>query len=197
MKTKTRRRMFVVAALIAAAAGAGAAFATIPDGNGVIHGCYQKSGGALRVIDAGVTNCAQKETSLDWNVKGAAGPQGPPGLAGMTGPAGATGAAGPPGPEGPAGAAGPAGPAGPPGPGVSGYQVVVDTMSVDAHSEGLLPLHCPLGTNVLGGGGGGYGFHLEKSIPIVGTPGWFVAALNDTGGAANLEVSAICAVVPS
>ena len=59
MKIKTRRRTFLVAALICAAAGAGAAFATIPDGNGVIHGCYQKSGGALRVIDAGVINWAE------------------------------------------------------------------------------------------------------------------------------------------
>jgi hypothetical protein len=35
----------------------GVAYATIPDGQGVIHACYAKSGGALRVIDASVANC--------------------------------------------------------------------------------------------------------------------------------------------
>ena len=39
----------------------GIAYATIPDANGVIHGCYQKSGGALRVLDDSVTNCAKSE----------------------------------------------------------------------------------------------------------------------------------------
>jgi hypothetical protein len=49
------------AAVAAAAAvllvAAGVAYATIHDGNGVIHGCYPKSGGNLAVIDASVTNC--------------------------------------------------------------------------------------------------------------------------------------------
>ena len=52
-------------------------YATIPDSGGTIHGCYAKSGGSLRVIDAGVTNCKSTETSLDWNVQGQQGPQGP------------------------------------------------------------------------------------------------------------------------
>jgi len=73
----------------------------------VIHGCYAKSGGTLRVIDAGVTSCKSSETSLDWNVQGPAGPAGPEGPAGAVGPAGPQGPAGPGGPQ---GATGPAGP---------------------------------------------------------------------------------------
>jgi hypothetical protein len=43
------------------------AFASIPGANGVIYGCYSKSGGALRVIDASVTQCKAGETSLNFN----------------------------------------------------------------------------------------------------------------------------------
>lgn len=84
----------------------GIAYATIPDANGVIHGCYGKSGGDLRVIDATVTNCAKTETSLNWNVKGATGPVGPQGDQGPQGPAGPQGPVGPQGPQGPQGPAG-------------------------------------------------------------------------------------------
>jgi hypothetical protein len=74
-----------------------AAWATIPDANGVIHGCYRTSGppnsrGALRVIDieAGQT-CGSGEVALSWNQTG---PQGPAGATGPAGPQGATGAEG-------------------------------------------------------------------------------------------------------
>jgi hypothetical protein len=81
-----------VAALLALVGGV--AYATIPDSEGVVHACYSKSGGGLRVIDATVVGCKASETSLTWNQQGPAGP------------------------EGPAGQIGPPGPAGPPGPGV-------------------------------------------------------------------------------
>jgi hypothetical protein len=56
--------------------------ADIPDG-GVIHGCYQKNVGGLRVIDTSIGQaCRGSENSVDWN---------------QTGPAGARGATGPPG----------------------------------------------------------------------------------------------------
>jgi Collagen triple helix repeat (20 copies) len=111
---KGRRRMLrrsVVLAVVAAvlAAAAGVAYAQIPDGGGVIHGCYAKSGGALRVIDGSVTNCKSTETSLNWNQMG---PQGPVGPQGPMGPTGPTGPAGPTGPQGPKGDTGPQGPAG-------------------------------------------------------------------------------------
>jgi hypothetical protein len=62
-------------------------YASIPDANGVIQGCYKKSGGTLRVIDTETTQCdPRNETSLTWNQSG---PQGPEGPQGPQGPAGA------------------------------------------------------------------------------------------------------------
>jgi hypothetical protein len=100
----TKRGLVAIAAGAALLVAAGVAYATIPGPDGVIHGCYARSGGSLRVIDASVTNCKSTETSLDWNVQGPQGPAGPPGSQGATGP------------QGPQGADGPQGPTGPPGP---------------------------------------------------------------------------------
>jgi hypothetical protein len=58
------------------------AVASIPDSNGVIHGCYNTSNGNLRVIDSANDNCRNSETAIFWNQtgpQGPAGPQGPPG----------------------------------------------------------------------------------------------------------------------
>jgi hypothetical protein len=87
-------RFWIVAAIVAAAC-AGAAYATIPGSDDVIHGCYAKSGGTLRVIDASVTNCKSGETSLNWSQQG---------VPGLPGPQGEQGEPGEPGPPGPAGA---------------------------------------------------------------------------------------------
>ena len=49
-----RRVIIAVAAAVAVAVaitGGALAYASIPDANGVIHGCYTVKGGALRVID--------------------------------------------------------------------------------------------------------------------------------------------------
>ena len=74
------------------------AYASIPDGNGVIHGCFKTSNGSLRLIDAPSVQCDPKnETAISWN---------------QTGPVGAAGQPGPAGPQGPSGPQGPAGPAG-------------------------------------------------------------------------------------
>ena len=110
MKAGRRR----IPAALAIAAGvllvvAGVAYATIPDSSGAIHGCYARSGGSLRVIDATVTNCKTGETSLDWNVQGQQGPQGSQGPNGPAGPAGPQGLQGPTGSQGPAGPQGPSG----------------------------------------------------------------------------------------
>ena len=55
----------VVVGLVGVAAG-GVAYADIPEGSGVIHGCYANKGGGLRVIDTDVgQSCdAKKETPL-------------------------------------------------------------------------------------------------------------------------------------
>lgn len=99
------RGLFVTlaAAVAAALVAGGVAYATIPDSSGVIHGCYQKSGGSLSVIDATVTTCAKSQTELDWNVQGPAGPQGAQGPQGVQGPVGPQGLQGPQGPAGPSG----------------------------------------------------------------------------------------------
>jgi hypothetical protein len=74
------------------------AYANIPDGNSMIHGCYKSSGtskGSLRVIDSDAGNtCATSEKILNWNQTGPQGPQG------IQGPTGATGPQGPQGPSG-------------------------------------------------------------------------------------------------
>jgi len=72
---------------------ASAVQASIPDSNGVIHGCYAKAGnpsqGALRVIDSSAA-CKPIENPLNWNQTG---PTGPPGPTGPTGPTGTAGGA--------------------------------------------------------------------------------------------------------
>lgn len=107
-----KRGITALAAATALLAAGGAAYATIPDSSGVVHGCYAKSGGSVRVVDTSVDACKANETALDWNVQGPPGPQGPQGPQGQAGP---TGPQGPAGPAGPAGQQGPAGPQGPSG----------------------------------------------------------------------------------
>lgn len=98
-------RRVIVTVLIAGLTGVGVAAASIPDASGVIHACYDRSTGALRVIDTDLHQvCDQKnEAQLSWN---------------QTGPRGPTGAAGPPGPAGS-------------GSGGDVYTTTVDTASVD------------------------------------------------------------------
>jgi len=57
-----------VGALALLAAG-GIAYASIPDSTGVIHGCYLKKNGALRVIDSDTSAAcdAKKELPLNWS----------------------------------------------------------------------------------------------------------------------------------
>lgn len=102
---------------------AGAAFATIPSGSGVINGCYKTNTGMLMVIDSSAS-CPSGSASLNWN---------------QTGPAGATGATGPTGPSGAAG--------------VSGYEVVQNTSYVTVNDGQVLAVaECPPGKVPLGGG---------------------------------------------
>jgi hypothetical protein len=109
MKHLSGRRLLIsgIASFFLAMTGIG--LATIPSPNGVIYGCYTKSTGTIRVIDAGVTGCKQGETLLPWNQTG---PQGPIGLTGPQGPIGLTGPAGPIGLTGATGAVGATGAAG-------------------------------------------------------------------------------------
>jgi hypothetical protein len=64
--------------VLAVGAAGGIAYAAIPDSAGVIHGCYQKANGSLRVIDTQAGGkCSSVENPLDWNQTGPAGPRGP------------------------------------------------------------------------------------------------------------------------
>ena len=93
-----RKRGWMVASVVGVAvlaAAVGVARAAIPDANGVIHACYSKKGGVLRVSDSGA--CDRGRIPLSWNqagVQGPAGPAGPPGPAGPTGSAGSAGSTG-------------------------------------------------------------------------------------------------------
>jgi hypothetical protein len=100
----------LVAVVIGLVAG-GIAYASIPDGNGVIHACYKTNSnvGNLRVIDPSTgAACNPAETALEWNQAGtgASGPTGPAGPTGADGTDGLNGATGPTGPTGPSGAGG-------------------------------------------------------------------------------------------
>jgi hypothetical protein len=76
---------------------------TIPDTDGVIHGCRDQRSGSLSVIDSDTQQCPRGATALTWNQVGPPGPQGPAGAPGPGGPQGPAGAPGPAGPQGPAG----------------------------------------------------------------------------------------------
>src|SRR5262249_24575393 len=128
------------------AIAAGVAYATIPDSGGVIHGCYQKLNGQLRVINTSTGGACNNtsEVALDWNKTGATGPPGATGPAGATGITGATGATGAAGAD-----------------GVSGYEVI--SVGPKDLNPGFLifgTLPSPTGKKVVGGGwdvGGGAG----------------------------------------
>ena len=78
-------------AAVAAVAGLvipGAASAATSSSNpAVVHACYAKKGGALRVA----THCTSAQRSISWNQTGPKGPAGPKGARGPQGPAGTFG----------------------------------------------------------------------------------------------------------
>ena len=141
-----KRLLLAGALLVVGCAAVGIAYAAIPSG-GTITGCYMKSGGALRVIDATVTNCKSGETKLEWNQQG---PTGPTGAAGATGATGATGA------KGATGATGPAGPA----------SITIHTKTVSGippHSGTGQGISCPTGQVAVA-----YGYNLAGGLSVLG-----------------------------
>src|SRR5436190_17444062 len=79
------RHSIAVVASVAALTVAGVSYASIPDSNGVIHGCYSPSGAsmtngtALNIVDSANASCGKKMESISWNQTG------PPGPAGISG----------------------------------------------------------------------------------------------------------------
>jgi hypothetical protein len=104
------------AALFVALGGVGyAASGLISGPSGVIHSCYQKTKGNLRIVKAGKP-CLKSERALAFNQQGPQGKQGLQGLQGTTGqqgPHGTTGQQGLQGTTGQQGQQGATGPAGP------------------------------------------------------------------------------------
>ena len=152
--TWNRRVVALAVGLVAVLGGGGAALATIPGSGGVISGCYAKSTGSLRVVDASTAQCKGGEVPLTWNqtgpqgLKGDTGAQGPKGDQGAQGPQGAKGDTGPLGLTGPAGPQGPRGPITPPAYeeayGVPGFAWWLENKTVTAT--------CPTGLKAIGGG---------------------------------------------
>src|SRR5438270_12500557 len=99
----------VAATLAVFLAAGGVAWAASGSG-GVIHACYKKRGGALRIAH----RCRHGERPLSWNQVGPVGPRGFKGSS-VKGKTGATGPPGPTGPQGPTGKEGAKGETGRPG----------------------------------------------------------------------------------
>jgi len=151
--TTGKLRLGMLAILAAAVTGGAVAYAAIPDGSGLIHGCYSKRDGTLRVIDTttGGSCSAGKENPLNWNQAGSTGASGPTGASGATGATGTTGATGASGATGATGATGPTGPKGDPGSAASLVGVACDTqdpdkpngkVSVSVNGSGVMTLTC-------------------------------------------------------
>src|SRR5947209_7455376 len=80
---KGRGSRFAALVMVGAVlAVAGGAFASIPDGGGVLHGCYNKINGLLRVIDVPSQHCRRGEQAVSWSQTG---PQGAQGIQGVQG----------------------------------------------------------------------------------------------------------------
>ncbi|HEY3578214.1 MAG TPA: hypothetical protein VGK68_09530 [Gaiellaceae bacterium] len=84
MKGKLIRPALVAPAIVGALLVVGGiAYATIPDASGIIHGCYQKNQGTLRIVDTDkAQSCSSSESPLTWSQTGPPGQQGPPGPTG-------------------------------------------------------------------------------------------------------------------
>ena len=66
---RTRTKVALLLAALAALALGSFAWGAIPDGTGTIHACYDKNSGALRVTDPDTNlpkGCTVKEHSLEW-----------------------------------------------------------------------------------------------------------------------------------
>ncbi|HTA11846.1 MAG TPA: hypothetical protein VK765_00395 [Solirubrobacteraceae bacterium] len=129
-------------ALVAALGGG--AWAAIPGPEGIIHGCYNRHSGTVRVIDTATRQrCRRRESELDWDETG---PPGPRGGGGKTGPQGKQGKQGVPGKNGNSATNGAPG-----APGVSNAYTAGQSGSVGLSSTpiGVLTLSVPGGDYVV------------------------------------------------
>jgi hypothetical protein len=186
-----RTTKFWLLAAIAVAAFAGAAYATIPDANGVIHACYDKVSGQARIFDNRTNTpkrCGAKEAEVSWNQEGVPGEKGEPGA---------------PGPQGEPGEQGEPGAPGAPG-GLAGYEVVSAKTPLDSDKFKDVRADCPSGKVPVGGGADALHEFEGDQVSIVqlalgrsnvsGT-GWRAQAkeVQDTDKEWRLYVSVVCA----
>jgi hypothetical protein len=148
------------------------AYATIPESNGVIHGCYLNnagglppiigaSQGTLRVVDPSKGQaCDSGETALSWNQVGQRGP---------------------------------AGPQGPAGPGISVFRSNGRFVAPPAASRVLVESWGGGGGggvgfgNSAGGGGGGQGGYVRALVPVM--PASVYSVTVGAGGAGGTDAS--------
>jgi hypothetical protein len=146
-----------------------------PDQTAIVHGCYARKDGVLRIVDPGV-QCDATEVALDWLRAGRNGP---------TGPTGATGAPGDTGPVGPTGAAG-----------ADGRPLAPQRVTSTASGAGRLSVvaACPSGTRAASGGWSSSSRSpavVLQSGPAQDAAGWRVTAAH--AGRWTLAASAVCA----
>lgn len=172
------RRGVVLAVAAGALAVAGVSYAFIPDSSGVIHACYDKVSGQVRIYDSQngkPKGCGSGEIAITWNQRGPSGPSGPAGASGPSGPAGPSGATGP------SGASGPAGPA--------SSQVVYDSSTTycfefiggeppcdPATTDLDASASCPTGTTLFGGGGEVQAYQGFSSDGVPGAPNFAIVS---------------------
>jgi hypothetical protein len=167
-----RRRVVTVAVAVLVLLGiAGVASASIPGGDGTIHGCYKNSTGMLIAIDS-AASCPTGYTALNWSQTG---------------------------PQGPAGATGPQGPAGPAG--ASGYQLVVAEFAVPANQPTTAAVACPSGKAAVGGGFTSAGTSNRDIVVTDSAPqsisSWIVAIRNWGATDSSGQVFAVCLTLGS
>ena len=212
-RSKTNRRwgrrtlVSVAAGLAVLAIGSSVALATIPGSGGVINGCYNRTNGALRVIDTSAAGCSNVESPLSWNQTGPQGLQGPQGAKGDKGDQGTTGPAGPTGPQGAKGDVGPQGPAGSVG---AKGDVGPQGPTGDSGPQGPAGPQGPQGdpgpagqdgTNIVSVGTPNYDLQIIGSTPVhnpyTGQDGWGGGVFNNWPQEFWVDVYAICAYVSS
>ena len=171
----------------------GAAYAAT-SGGGKISVCVSKRGGGLYKAK----RCAGGDSELTWNVTGPKGTKGNTGSPGQTGP------------RGPSGTTGATGSAGAPGNNVTVTET--KTVSVPNASFNLAAVLCPPGDQALGGGvdlNNVLTMQVTSSGPLIGSTrtigipngqhgvanGWQASADNNSGSAAPMTVTAICAPI--
>lgn len=81
------KRSFIAGLIIGALSAGAVAYASIPDGSGVIHACRNKGAGQVRIVDTPSQRCRPDEIALTWNQSGPPGPKGDPGSPGGSGQA--------------------------------------------------------------------------------------------------------------